>query len=208
MSKVIGKNAVVAAITISSFQRACFDLALSTHKAVDKAQESMRVKMIAQIKSKYAEVAPTYLQFRTDRRALAHLAKEKGLVNDQHVRKPFNAAIIAVFGALPEAQTAAAIAKRKIRAATGTVTKVVSSDSENADQPAVGARNASASEQIEQQIAKWGIAATLSALTKLLAVENSTKAASKLVAAANVSLKKASMPAGQPSPEQGMSEAA
>lgn len=203
MSKVIGKNAIKAVITISPFQRACFDLALSTNKVIDKAQGNMAAKMKALVQSKYADVAPTYMQFRADRRALAHLAKEKGLVNDQHVRKPFNAAIIAVFGALPEAQTAAAIAKRKIRAATGSVTVVKSEGSENDDQPVLGPRNASASEQIEQQIAKWGIAATLSALTKLLAVENSTKAASKLVAAANVSLKKASAPV-----EQGISKAA
>lgn len=140
-----------------------------------KAAATMSTKMQALVSSKYGTTAPTYEQYRTDQAVLASIAKDKGLVDNQWVRKPYAAAVKAVFGELPVAQTAAAIAKRKLREQQA--------PKSGAPKGVVTTRNSSSADQIEQFIAKAGVFAVLSTLTKMLAADSSTKEAAKALVA-------------------------
>lgn len=177
----------IATIEVSPFQRSMFDCVTSTRRAVDKAHINMATRMQELIKSKYNAVMPTWEQFRADRAALAAMAKDKGLVDDQWIRKPYNTAIHALYGALPESQSIAAIAKRK-QAAMRSPIILATVASPGAVEGVVGARNASAAEQIEQMVAKFGVWDVLKACTKILATDTDTKEAA---AALGVVCKKA-----------------
>ncbi len=158
--------------TVTPFHTSVYAAAMANHKA----GVTMADKMQALVTSKYGTTSPTYEQYRTDQAVLASMAKEKGLKDNQWVRKPYAAAVKAVFKELPVAQTAAAILKRSLREKNGAPKK-------GAVKNAVSARNSSSGDQIEQFIAKAGVMPVLAALTKILAAENATKeAANALVA--------------------------
>lgn len=100
---------------ITQAQVELFDLAYKAAKAIDKALNTQLGTMKDWLKEQYGDTCPTYDQFWSDRDALEALALERGLVDDQWVRKPYNMAIKAVYGALPVSTTAAAVAKRAVR---------------------------------------------------------------------------------------------
>jgi hypothetical protein len=168
-----------------------FAAALAAHNAVSKAAGTVATRTEAVIVSTYGDVCPTFAQFKADRAALKMLAEAKGLTSDQWVRKPYNAAIVKIFGGLPVAMTEAAILKRAQRMAN---TKNGGTDNDDDDEGQDGAksgavkgktsvRNPSASESVEQLVARIGIFATLKAITAILSEDASTKpAANKLKA--------------------------
>ena len=128
----------------------------------------------------YGSTAPTWEQFRADRAALKILAEFKGLVDDQHVRKPYNAAIIELYGALPVSMSEAAVAKRASRpvhdkAAAKAAIEAATAAARGAKKGETGERNESVPETIEQFIAKHGLAAVLQATARILAEKRESK---------------------------------
>lgn len=183
---IISSSAVLAAkgVQVTAFHKDVFACINTQHTAVTKAQGTMQAKLGGLLTSKYGAVAPTFAQFKLDRAALKELAVQKGLADDQWLRKPFNAAVIALYGALPEAQTAAAIAKRAARDAAG-----VSKGTAKAGKGKAGAakgetapRRASDPETIEQLIARIGVWKVLEACTAILGADASTVAQAKALA--------------------------
>lgn len=197
--------AKIEALVITAFHKDAYTIINTQRVAVDKANGTMQTKLGALIVSKYGKVAPTYAQFRADRDALKELASDKGLADDQWLRKPFNAAIIAIFGALPEAQTAAALAKRKVRDAEDakkleTLNKTRKSAGEapldklpkkvaapaatrpqGAQPGKTLAQPTPVSETIEQLIARVGLWEIMDACARILNADQSTSAEAKLL---------------------------
>lgn len=160
-----------AAVVITAFHRDVFTIAQSGHRAAD----TMAKKMQALITSKYGKLAPTFEQYRADRAALRELAKDKKLADDQWMRKPYCAALKAVFGALPESQDAAAIQKRAQRDAAKASAKT---SAPTAGAPAGQTQDhaPSESEQIEQLVTRLGLFKTLDACMRILEADDATKA--------------------------------
>lgn len=92
-----------------------FKLAYRTSEMVNKALHNQLEQMTAWLKAQYGDTAPTYEQFWSDRDALKLLAAEKGLVDDQWVRKPYNAAVKALYGDIPLSPSKDAVDKRAQR---------------------------------------------------------------------------------------------
>jgi len=162
------KLATSQAVVITAFHKELFAAAIAGRKAT----ETMQQKMAALLKSKYGETMPTFAQFKGDRAALKQLAADKGLADDQWVRKPFNAAVKALYGALPEAQTAAALAKRKVREALGTTGKAKAGAKKGETAP----RRQSEPETLEQYITRVGVFKVLQQCALILESDDSTKA--------------------------------
>lgn len=160
-----------ATIAITPWQQDLFEAAFKGAEAVNKAEESNRAKMRAILLDQYGSTAPTFEQFRADRAALAILAKQRGLVDDQWVRKPYNAAIVDLYGALPVSMSPAAVAKRAEREAE----QAKQAAKPGAVKGDTTQRDASADEKLEQFIAKHGIAKVLSAAAKILAAKTESK---------------------------------
>lgn len=158
--------AVAAAVVITPFHKDMF----AACQLVMKAVGTMESRMQALVTSKYGKVAPTYAQFRADRAALKSLADEKGLTSDQWVRKPYNAAIKAVFGALPESQSASSIAKRKLAAAKDKV-----AGKAGAKKGETAPRRTGTPETIEQYVARVGVFKVLEACAAILESDEATK---------------------------------
>ncbi len=158
------KLATSQAVVITAFHKDVFAAAIAGRKAT----ETMQQKMASLLKSKYGETMPTFAQFKGDRAALKQLAADKGLADDQWVRKPFNAAVKALYGALPEAQTAAALAKRKVRDALGK-SKAGAKKGETAP------RRQSEPETLEQYITRVGVFKVLQQCALILECDDSTK---------------------------------
>ncbi len=144
-----------------------------------KAGITMAQKMNALILARYAETCPTFEEYRADQRALAQLAKDRKLVDNQWVRKPYAAAIKARFGALPVSQAPEAIVKAAKRAADAAGKK-------NADAAAAGAvkgdttqRVPSDTENLESLIARIGVFKALEACINILAADDKTSAQAK-----------------------------
>lgn len=143
-----------------------FDVAMVGRDALLKANGTLSTRTQALIAAHYGDTPPTYAEFKVDRAALATLAAAKGLKSDQCARKAYNAAVKALFGALPMSDKGSAPGMRKGR-----------SGKSGAPRGETGTRSASATETIEQLIARVGVMATLKALTAILAADTSTKAA-------------------------------
>lgn len=92
-----------------------FKLAYHASEAVDKVMKTQMAHMTDWLKAQYGDTPPTYDQFWSDRDALKLLAQEKGLADDQWVRKPYNSAVKALYGELPVSTTLDALAKRAYR---------------------------------------------------------------------------------------------
>lgn len=188
---VAAKSAVSKAIEVSAFHKDVYAAINTARTAVDKAQGSMQQKLANLLRSKYGAVMPTFEQFRADRAALKELAKQKGLSDDQWLRKPYNAAVHLLYGALPEAQTAAAIAKRALRAANEAAGITPVKDGKK-DTPAnkpgapkgeTAPRNPSNEETIEQYIARVGLWQVMDACARLLNADKSSTTDAKAVQA-------------------------
>lgn len=155
-------------LVISAFHKDMYSV-MSTARA---SSETMHSKMCKLLTSKYGEVAPTYEQFKADRAALKSLATDKGLSDDQWVRKPYNAAVKALYGELPAAQTAEALAKRKSRGAT---------QKPGAVKGDTARRRENTKETIEQYIARIGVFKVLEVCCNILDAEPATKDAANVL---------------------------
>lgn len=167
-----------ATIVLTAFQRAVFDVAFTEQARINKAEETMLDKMTALIKAQYGETMPSYKQFRADRAALQVLALAAGLVDDQWVRKPYNAAIHRLYGALPVSDSPAAKAKAEARA------KAREANPEPAKPGAVKGNTTervdSTQDTIEQFVAKHGITKVMQVIAKILASEKATRSDAQL----------------------------
>lgn len=80
-----------------------------------RAESTMKARLAALLTSRYGECMPTHDQYRADQAVLAALAEKRGLASDQWVRKPYAAAVRAVFGALPVSMSQESQAKAASR---------------------------------------------------------------------------------------------
>lgn len=190
--------AKIDALVISTFHKDVFRTIDTQRLAVDKATNTMTAKLGALIASKYGNVLPSYAQFRADHDALSELAKEKGLVDNQWVRKPYNAAMNAIFGKLPESLSGSALAKRALREkeAVAALAKLNAQRVAKGDAPldkmpkkvaapakpgkdgmpkgTVPERTTSPAETIEQYIARVGLWQVMDACARMLNADKST----------------------------------
>lgn len=169
----------VAYIVATEFQIAVYEAAFSGEAKVCAVRESARARMLALVKAHYGDTCPTYAQFRADRSALASLALERGLVDDQVVRKPYNAAVTELYGSIPVSDSPAAVAKRLQRP---TVDKTIKATAKPGDKGA-NERTPSEPETIGQFIARFGLAAVLVEAAKILATEKATALDAKTLVA-------------------------
>jgi len=158
----------LAYVQATEFQAALFDAIFKSGEAVCRAQASQRDLIRGELSNHYGNEAPTYAQFKADRKALRALSLERGLVDDQYARKLYNAAVVELWGALPVSDSPAAQAKRLHREAVN----AVSEPQEERGVPET--RQVKQYEEIGQFIARFGAAAVLVELAKILATENDT----------------------------------
>lgn len=166
-----GSAATSSKVEVTAFHKSLYDLMQTARKS----SETMHNKMVVLLKSKYGEAPPTYAQFRADRAALKLLATDKGLADDQWVRKPYNRAVLACYGALPEAQTAAAIARRKVREMQAA--NKVSNGKAGAVKGETAPRRTGTPETVEQYIARVGVYKVIEACAKILEGDKATATA-------------------------------
>lgn len=182
VASIVVKASRAAHVVISPFHVKMFDAAFKAADAVCKAVESQRVVMRNLLVAQYGDVPPTYAQFRGDRDALRVMALDRGLVDDQWVRKPYNAAVIGLYGALPVSDSPAAQAKRAQRPVVVKGGKgkagAVKGDTATRVGPA-----ADTPEGIAQFIAKVGAAKVLAELAKILATKKDTALDAKTLTA-------------------------
>lgn len=169
------KAATSKAVEITPYHRDVFKACETGRKAAD----TMLQRMVQLLKSKYGETSPTFAQYRGDQAALAQLAKDRGLVDNQWVRKPYAAAVKTLYGALPEAQTAAALAKRKVREALA----ASKGEKAGAVKGQTAPRRASEPETLEQYVARVGVFKVLAACAAILEADKSTADMAKAVKA-------------------------
>src|SRR5688572_17899812 len=96
---------VQTATVVAQFHKDVFAAA----QLAARAGVTMAQKLNTLILAKYGDTCPTFEQYRDDQKALAQLAKDRKLVDNQWVRKPYAAAIKARFGALPVSQAPEAV---------------------------------------------------------------------------------------------------
>jgi hypothetical protein len=196
-------NRIIGKVTVTPFQSNLFKIAFGQAEKVSKAQDNMQTVLKTALAMQYGDTAPTYKQFQADRAALKVLALEKGLVDDQYIRKAYNGAINGLYGALPVAMTEAAVAMREMREKMAAELRAKQEAALLAGTPVpktlktVGApkgetieRNPNAGETIEQLIARVGIFATLNALTKILKTARETELDAKALQAMSQHYKK------------------
>lgn len=127
---------------------------------------------------------PTHESYRNDQAALKLIAEQKGLADNQWVRKPYAAAVKALYGALPIAMSAEAIQKRAQREANEAARKLAeAAKPAGAPKDETTERVPSESETIEQVIARLGVFQALDACVRILNSESSTKAQAAHMAA-------------------------
>lgn len=173
------KVSTKAAIEVLPFHLSVYKIAQTGMRA----EQTMAQRMQALITSRYGEVSPTFEQHRADIKALDQLARDKGLTDGQWMRRPYNAAIVALFDKLPEAQTPEAIAKRAQRAQRDAVVKAaIAKAKETGAIAPTGApagetqeRAPSEAEQLEQLIARVGVFECLYACLRILDADECTK---------------------------------
>lgn len=140
-----------------------------------KAGVTMAQKMNALILARYADTCPTFDEYRNDQRALAQLAKDRKLVDNQWVRKPYAAAVKARFGALPVSQSPEAILKAAKRDADR-LAKKNAQGAASAGAPAGETQDhgLSDAESIEAIVTRLGLFKCLDACISILAADKST----------------------------------
>lgn len=191
MSQTNAQAVAKKGVEVTAFHKDMYAAINTARTAVDKAQGSMQQKLANLLRSKYGAVMPTFEQFRADRAALKELAKQKGLADDQWLRKPYNAAVHLLYGALPEAQTATAIAKRALRAANeaaGVTTVKAGKKDAPASKPGApkgetSPRAPSEEETIEQYIARVGFYKIMDACARMLNADKTTSIEAKALQA-------------------------
>ena len=159
-----------SALVITSFHK-------SVGAAISKsasAQITLAATLGKLIQAQYLGKSPSFEQYRNDQAALAEIAKERGLVDNQYYRKAYAGAIKAAFGEVPVSMDAAAVAKRLAR---GVKAKAGAKKGDTV------ARKPAQSETIEQLIARIGVFKVLESCAKLLEADDSTKEAAKALKA-------------------------
>lgn len=161
----------IAVLVVSDFHREVYATAMTGAKQ----QQTMAKRMAALIAARYGATSPTFEQYRDDQKALAQIAKDRKLADNQWVRKPYAAAVKAAYKALPVSLDAAAVLKRAQRDAD----KAAKQGQElKAGAPAGVTQDhgANASEQIDAVVTRLGLFAVLEACTRILAADDLTKA--------------------------------
>lgn len=156
-----------------------FKLAYKTAEAINRQIHTQLEGMTAWLKTQYGDTPPTYDQFWSDRDALKFLAEEKGLADDQWVRKPYNMAVKALYGELPVSPSSHAVAKRTVRKSSGATPKrlVVKVKPPKLKMPADAATAA------RQIIAYYGFAKVLMAFSEILSEYRETAKEAKRIEA-------------------------
>ena len=159
--------------------------AISTYR---KAQTTLTQKLTAAYGTVWGAQGPSYVEYRNAAAMLIELDKEKGNTG-QWVRKVFAAFIKARYGALPKADNKEAERKR-VAASNRKAEAQDAARAAGAESTAnTRARRTSATESLEQMIARVGIATALEVIAKLLAVENDTAEMAMKVKALSASVK-------------------
>ncbi len=151
-------------VLVSQWQEGLYDVLFGAAEALCAVEQTQGERIRTYLSGHYSDVAPTYAQFISDRAALHVIALDRGLVDDQYVRKLYNKAIKELFGALPVSMSAEAVAKRAQRPAK----------QERVAQKAV-AKIVSNADQIESFIASVGMAKILTTAAKILKASQATK---------------------------------
>lgn len=155
--------------TPTDAQRELFVIACRAGDRISRAMQTYTRELVDWLKTQYGETAPTYDQFWSDREALAIIAKEKGLVDDQWVRKPYNAAVKALYKELPVSPSKTAVAKRLTRPFT-------QQRKHPPKNPVKNVENA-----IHRMIEQYGYVDVLTAMAHILAEREETKREAKRV---------------------------
>jgi hypothetical protein len=159
----------------TSFEVSLFTACVALERAAWEA-DNKRALIAQAIKGHFGATAPTYAQYKALQEAMHLQAVEAGFTG-QMIRKHVAHGVKSAYGALPESDSPAAIAKRAQR--PGKTAKQAKPDA--AASFKAGVEHAQSKETIESFIARVGIVATLSALNRILAAEDSTKDAAAFV---------------------------
>jgi len=151
-------------VLVSQWQEGLYDVLFGAAEALNAIEQTQGERIRNYLAEQYGEDAPTYAQFISDRAALHVIALDRGLVDDQYVRKLYNKAIKELFGELPVSMSPEAIAKRAQRPAKH----------DRVTQKAV-AKIVSNADQIEAFIASVGMARILTTAAKILKASQATK---------------------------------
>lgn len=161
----------------SAFEVAVFDACVSLERGAWEA-DNKRATIVAAVRAHYGDKAPTYAQYKALQGALYLQSIEAGFTG-QMMRKHVAHAVKTAYGALPESDSPAAIAKRAQRPGKAAKTPKVGA----AETFKAGMEHAQSNETIESFIARVGVTATLAALNRMLDTEEVTKAAAAACAA-------------------------
>lgn len=190
-----------AHVAISAADETLFKALFDSQATLSAAMLSADVISMDAVKARYGNTAPTYEAYRATKACFNALAKHRGLKSTQYIDKPFNAAIKALYGKqllaasnnasdLPVSMSKEAIQKRASRDSLGANTKMqreanIAALKAGAVKGDTATRSESASESIEQFIARVGAANVLTELSKILATkrESATDATALLAIA-------------------------
>lgn len=197
-------TATKSTIVVSQFHKDAYAIA----QTACKAGITMAQKLNALVSARYGDTCPTFEEYRADQAALAQLAKTRGLVDNQWVRKPYAAAVKARYGALPASQDPAAILKAAKRAADK-AEREAKQGNVSAGAPAGQTQDhgTNPTEEIEAIVTRLGLFKCLDACINILASDKATKAqAQHLRAQAAKAAQLASVPVaasveGKPAPK-------
>jgi len=137
------------------------------------------------IVDRYGDTMPTYAQHRADHKQLEHVATLHCLADSQVLRKAWNISIKAAFGALPVSDEPSAVAKRLQAAAKPKAAKTEKVATGPQEHPT------SASETVDQFIAKHGMGFVLARCAAVLAEMRETSLDAKTLLAVASHLKAA-----------------
>jgi hypothetical protein len=166
-------TATKSTIVVTQFHKDAYAIA----QTACKAGITMAQKLSALLTARYGDTSPTFEEYRADQAALAHMAKLKGLVDNQWVRKPYALAVKSRYGKLPESQDPAAILKAAKRAADK-AEKDAKEGKASAGAPAGKTQDhgTSDAETIEAIVTRLNVFKCLEACINILAADKTTKA--------------------------------
>ncbi len=156
--------------------------------AVDRAIRNGLDAMTTWLVSQYGKKPPTYEQFWSDRDALKAGAKQRGLVDDQTMRKPYNAAVKALYGELPVSQSLEAVSMRLRRPVVDKKAKAEKVKQARVERKLARATTTvavmpkDAETAVRQVMEHFGFAQILVAFSKILAEHRETVADAKHLA--------------------------
>jgi hypothetical protein len=174
-------------ITVSVADETLFNALFASQSDLSEAIHKADIVSAEAVKARYGNTAPSFEAYRATKACFNALAKHIGLASTQYIDKPFNAAIKQLYGKqllkasggasdLPVSMSKEAIQKRASRESLGQNTKVqreanIAALKAGAVKGDTATRAASASETIEQFIARVGTANVLTELSRILATK-------------------------------------